>query len=442
MITFRYSWILGLCAMAACGGRSPLDDGTGSSAAVGTDTGLPPCKGGLSQCGKRKVSLCYDLNRSRDNCGACGHVCAPGIACEDGVCQQVRCQGPLTFQALPAVTIKNAQVSPYRPALGDFDGDGNLDLAGVAEITDPGGILAGAHLLTGTSLLYGAGDGTFPVTARIDTSEVSNWRLTSADLDGDSNLDLVSIRDYHSAVTVRRGTGNRASPFDQATTYATSQPPDSLIVTDLNSDGLPDLVAGVDTNLEHWRGVGAGRFEHQATLPSRGSTNLLLATDWNRDGALDLVFGSLNLHLRYGRGDGTFDPELVCGLGLGGEPIAPFHTVADLDHDGTIDMVVRPNGVLLGLDGCNPGKVIPIAGWDSGPIDTPLEIVDMNGDGNLDILSLFEVYLGNGKGDFAEHVSLPLGNHAMLLVGDLNRDGRLDVISVGGGWQVMLNTCR
>lgn len=448
MRTLKQAWILGLALLSACGGRSPLDDGTRTSALLRPDAGLPPCKRGLTQCGQRNVSLCHDLRQSRDNCGACGHACPPGIACQDGTCQQIRCQGPLTFRALPDVPINSTQVDfPYLPTLGDFDGDGILDVAGIPQITDPGGYVVGARLLTGTDLLFGAGDGTFPVAVPIpETARVRNWRNKSADLDGDGILDLLSIRERHSAVTVRRGSGNRQAPFGEAITYPTDQPPQDLLVADLNFDGHPDLVAAVASSLEIARGLGNGRFEHRASLSTVHEVQIIQAVDWNRDGDLDLIFGSPNLHLRYGRGDGSFDPEIVCGLalvsvheGMYDPSVAGFSIAADLDGDDLIDLVGRP-GVLLGLDGCVPSR---INSQETFMEPLAAHLVDLNGDGNLDILDRFSVYPGDGQGGFGEPIALPSRENAALLVGDLNRDRRLDVLSAStSNWRVFLNTCR
>src|SRR3954470_20736961 len=79
------------------------------------------CPDGLTACGSGDGIRCYDLGRTSDHCGACGQSCAPGIACQAGICQQHRCAGPLSFKALPSTPTSGPL---YGPALGDFDGDG------------------------------------------------------------------------------------------------------------------------------------------------------------------------------------------------------------------------------------------------------------------------------------------------------------------------------
>jgi hypothetical protein len=40
------------------------------------------CKSGYKECNKR----CYDLDKDRQNCGACGNACLTPEACCDGEC--------------------------------------------------------------------------------------------------------------------------------------------------------------------------------------------------------------------------------------------------------------------------------------------------------------------------------------------------------------------
>jgi hypothetical protein len=463
--TFRVLGVLTLVFSAACGGGRSLLDEEGSSPPVAA-AGLSPCADGLTQCGQRNVSLCYDLATSKDNCGACGRACAPGIACQAGTCQHTRCTGPMTFETRALITLYASGPSyAFRPALGDFDNDGFLDLAGMPIYGSPTGVLSGAKVFKGWSVLYGAGDGTFSHSPEFDDPKVSHFADLAADLDGDGVLDIVTMRSDLPGVSVRRGSKNRDAPFGEAVPYLTNPQPENVILADLDSDGHPDMVAAVQlpqSNLEHWRNLGNGRFEHQARLASPGEGALFLqAVDWNHDGAMDLVFGMPNLHLRLGRGDGTFDPEVVCGLSLGGPAAAPFNLAADLDHDNIIDLVGE-NRVFLDVDACNPRKVVPLPGSPPGIFHTAAQLADMNGDGNLDILNAlptggmdsFEnlgLLLGDGKGNFSEPMRLanlgyPDGGYMsshVFLVGDVNRDGRLDIIAAyPGGWEVLLNTCQ
>lgn len=147
------------------------------------------------------------------------------------------------------------------------------------------------------------------------------------------------------------------------------------------------------------------------------------------------------MHFRLGRGDGTFDSEIGCPLATG--------SVGDLDHDNRPDLV-NGTGLLLGLDGCHAGQIVPIPDWSKGS-DGAAALADLNGDDNLDIVSDSDknltVRVGDGKGGFPHLVSLSDTDYGWdtgaILFGDLNRDGKLDiVITKTYGWRVFLNTCQ
>jgi len=331
--------------------------------------------------------------------------------------------------------------------LGDFDGDGIVDLAGMP---DTGGAM---------SLLYGAGDGTFPTHTIIDASPAS-WQAVVADLDGNGLLDLTTLGaptspnpfDLSSAtLSVRHGLGNRNAPFDAPTNVPTGDGLFSVIVADFDADGLPELVTGVRSGFEYRRGQATGQFGAPVTIASRddlGSsispfpTSSAVAADWNGDHILDLVFtaGSRDssVHFRLGHADGTFGAEVVCALALG--------VVGEVDHDGRTDLISGAN-LLLGIDTCNPKRTVPLTDW---PQEGRSAFADLDGDGNLDIVAdgKVAVRLGDGKGAFTKSVGLPgVGTgepwSGSFLFADLNRDAKLDVVYIQrSSWSVFLNTCK
>jgi hypothetical protein len=443
-----------LVLSSACG-RAAFGISSRSDAAANTQDGSsaiavaqPPiagqCPDGLSPCGKGDALVCYDLRQSANHCGACGHACAPGIACQAGACQQYRCKGGLGFEPVSyTVTIGEGPADNLWPVLGDFDGDGNVDLVGVPDVDAP------------ISLLYGAGNGTFSPGPVVDSTPFRDWTGLAGDVDGDGLLDLVGLgKDSvgvmclgDCALTVRRGTGNRSAPFGETVTFPIEGTYTDMLLADFDLDGRLDLVAVAGKALDYWRGLAGGRFEPQATLDAPDGVLAetpwpgLVATDWNGDGVLDIVYGGgMGLRFHLGRGDGSFDAEVACALAMG--------MVGDLDNDHRPEVISGPN-LLLGIEGCHASKIVPLSDW---PMLGGLALADLNGDGNLDVVADYDknitVRVGNGQGGFAQSLSLPATNPGpwpvgVFRFGDLNRDGKLDfVFARTEGWGVFLNTCQ
>jgi hypothetical protein len=307
-------------------------------------------------------------------------------------------------------------------------------------------------------LLLGKGDGTFQGRP-IASAFVSAWTAAVADLNGDGWLDLASTARDQSQVTVRLGNGDPATLFAAPTGYPTPLVPDNggasfnLLLTDLDDDGHVDMVAsGLAADADGkrhlilWRGSASGELADFGRIPVGSSGAFLAAADWNRDGVLDLLFGSSTLRMVLGRGDGTFENEIACGLALG-----TTNAIADFDHDQKVDLVVGGLGIFLGMNGCNFTTLVSIQTEDS------VGVADLNGDGNPDIVSgsstmtggtQISVLLGDGHGGFASPLSFPsfggqLQPYGVFLMGDLNHDTKLDIIVTRpDGWQVLLNTCR
>ena len=124
----------------------------------------------------------------------------------------------------------HAGVRPYQLAMGDFNGDGNLDVA-VVPINGKSSIF----------VLLGKGDGTFG-EAKGFQSDLYPLSIVAADFNGDGILDLAvtnytSPKQCHVSVLLGNGDGS----FQKPIRFPVGLSPSQLVVADFNHDGKPDI---------------------------------------------------------------------------------------------------------------------------------------------------------------------------------------------------------
>ena len=136
--------------------------------------------------------------------------------------------GDGTFAAPRTLSIPNI-VGQEALALGDFDGDGQLDFAYLWSK----GNLWPAQL----SIVPGHGDGSFGTPLTFDVG-VSPSYLIAGDVDGDGRLDLVTVDGL--AADARVLLSQAGGTFTQQI-YAAGAFPSNVVVADFDSDGKPDL---------------------------------------------------------------------------------------------------------------------------------------------------------------------------------------------------------
>jgi hypothetical protein len=292
--------------------------------------------------------------------------------------------GPLAFPA---------GSQPASIAVGDFNGDGNLDLA-----------VAGTAL----NVLFGNGDGTFkaPVTLNNEGNAVA-----VGDFNGDGKLDLAETIPHHAFIGSASGSvlillGNGDGSFRAAANpVLLDAGPQAVTAADLNGDGRADLVVPC---------VG-GFF-----VPQRGAFAF--------PGSVDILLGN---------GDGTFQ----AAMNDGGLQFAAAAAVADFNGDGKPDLAVattagnfgtQPGGVLV-LPGRGDGTFGPAVSYDSALGFSAVVAADLNGDSKPDLAALTQggtlvTLLNNGDGTFRDAGGYVPGLGASgLAPGDFNGDGRTDL---------------
>lgn len=139
---------------------------------------------------------------------------------------------PLTNWALPN-PFQGGTISPTVLTIGDFNNDGNADIA--AGSFDAGAIF----------VFLGNGDGSFqtPPVGSLIAGGAGAVSLTTADFNSDDNLDVATGQAFsQNNVVLALGNGKGFFTTDAFTVVNNSAAATSVIATDLNGDGFPDLV--------------------------------------------------------------------------------------------------------------------------------------------------------------------------------------------------------
>lgn len=370
----------------------------------------------------------------------------------------------------PAATLDFASVDQttdfgllQQAIVGDFNRDGKLDIAyfGTYETGGPWATIC---------IAIGSGDGIFstPSCSALAATTEAFGNLIAGDFNGDGNLDL-AFSNFVGTNTVSVYLGNGDGTLQPPIDSDAGPFPYWIASGDFNEDGKLDLAVlygaspsfgGLPADDEFWILLGNGDGTFQTPMPNDlgfASDLINLAVgDFNGDGKLDVVVGDQvgGIYFMAGNGDGTFNPpEAAPTVGENTYGMSS----ADLNGDGKLDLALTNSqasptvpgfSVLLGNgDGTFQSSVSYGMGSTSGGVSPPA-IIDLNGDGKLDVVisqgledtgsgqtTLISSFLGNGDGTFQNPINLPypagigIPDWSGLMVGDFNGDGRVDVVS-------------
>jgi hypothetical protein len=249
------------------------------------------------------------------------------------------------------VTDPNGQEWLSSVAVGDFNGDGLLDLGVMSNVYHLDGFDPNygnfGHYEGFVHVLVGAGGGAFsaPNTTRIGYGYHDS--AVAADFNGDGRDDFATTSGEATAVVVLLGD---ASGFLQSPTgyYGANAFPRTLAVADLDGDRDADLVTTNDAPfLSVLLGDGAGGFGSPQTYDPGSYPGSVAVADFNGDDRLDIamtsntttVYGNTaHIIVLLGHGDGTFASAITQDLGAG--PHASSLVAADFDGDGLSDVAV------------------------------------------------------------------------------------------------------
>ncbi len=328
--------------------------------------------------------------------------------------------GDGTFTMGPAISHSVTPAngwSQYVAKVGDFDNDGQADLAW------------GRVLTTNTTYVaLSNGDGTFeemPMFTKEGASWGTNYRFETGNIDGKDGDDLiwnVLVGSNRMYVTFSNGDGTFGTDNSEPTTGTFQDHPASgwswteymLSVADVNGNGRDDLIWYTQGKDYHYVYIAESVSDAPGSVFSfKSRFDRGTSRGWT---SYEVVVGDI---------DGKAGADLVWVNPTGAESI-PVHR--DLSTEGTTGVEIGP---------------LQYIHRENGPYDWQLRLLDVNGDGRKDLLANaletvnhLVIGLGKSDGDFdfsrisQDHPAGEQWPQFQVLTGDINGDLRADVVYV------------
>ena len=295
-------------------------------------------------------------------------------------------------------TARNYYVfDPHGIAVGDFNGDGNLDFAVLS---------SNASNTSSVSIFYGTGDGMFVHPPKIINLNATVTAIAAGDINGDGHPDLIITTLERVLVLLNNGDGTFAKPVSYGAGPGNSG---QVVVGDFNHDGLDDVA-----------------------ILRRGDNDNYVAILLARKTNSGLPTGTLGRPVLYRVGN---SPKQLTTGDFNGDGSLDLAVVDELYHQPAVQILLG-NG-----DGTFASK----ESYSGGNFVDGIATGDFNGDGKTDIATVsftsgLRVYAGNGDGTFAPFTYFPGARYGENVVAaDFNGDGKQDIaIATGGSIKVLL----
>lgn len=298
--------------------------------------------------------------------------------------------------------------------------------------------------------------GRFAYPALLPTGNSPASSVAIGDVNGDSRPDVLLLtdfsfdpeNDFRLFVFLQQADGTLAAPVKYDTGFGYGARGSSLVVVDLDGDGRNDAVIG-----EGDRGIEVFMQNAQGALASAfrldGPAGKLRVVDADGDGRKDIIalgFGSGNVRVWRQSAAGVFAAPVSYAVEHNWEDL----DVGDVNGDGRPDIVIgswasgasKALAVLLqqpdGSFGAPTYRAVDPT-WGTGGI----AVGDVNGDGRDDIVASWggnsPTYIGillqNADGSLGEMQTMPTFDiPAPVAIADIDGDGRKDIVVAHDGW--------
>ena len=318
-----------------------------------------------------------------------------------------------------------AGTTPSAMGIGDFNGDGQMDIA----VTQATSNTVGAMLWK---------NGGFTNASNFSSVGKNPVSLAVADYNNDGKADVAVANGSDGTVSVLTGKGTGF--FNTATTYTVGSSPTKIVAEDIDADGKMDLVVLCysDASIYYLKNNGSGFTVQTISGISLSSKSDMIFADINNDGLKDMIVaGNGGVAILRKNAQGGFNSAISYSISGYQYSLA----AEDFNKDGYKDLAVLQKssitilkGALSGLFTLQSSMEID-SGGDSiisndfnndGFYD--LAFTDTN-DGYMDSSQVVEVMLGSSNFTFSEPTRFATQDSPGALVcSDFSQDGTPDLV--------------
>lgn len=268
--------------------------------------------------------------------------------------------------------------------------------------------------------------------------------VQAADLDNDQDMDLVAVSSNGAGL---RWYENVGGPYQEHVLLDDINDPTVLAfkIVDLNNDGLLDIVSGCNAHVGWHQNLDGRHFNLRVDSADDGGVMASLpiavdALDIDGDGDLDIVsIVDAMDHAAYwyeNDGSGNFVTRQTVYTGT-----YRGLTHGDIDNDGVENVVLWTNSSIRWYEKMESEGYIyftshtVVSSAGPGWIFSQIQVVDLDGDGDLDVCAAEETsdqllcYFNNGSQSFSASSLASVVNPHRLAVNDVDGDGDRDLVA-------------